>query len=157
MVVRFSALRTRPFYSQEILLVLIYVRGWVDPRAIVRSEGLCQWKIPMTPSGIEPATFRFVARPLNHCATAVPSVHLAGFILNRLYSDVLSTQHKKGPLSILGTRKVTCSTFQAEDPQLLVGTVQNLFPTAIWIPAFVHPLLWRYSAWRKAYRPSEAV
>jgi hypothetical protein len=26
----------------------------------------------MTPSGIEPATFRFVAQQLNHCATAVP-------------------------------------------------------------------------------------
>jgi hypothetical protein len=25
----------------------------------------------MTPSGIEPATFRFVAQQLNHCATAV--------------------------------------------------------------------------------------
>jgi hypothetical protein len=27
----------------------------------------------MTPSGIEPATFRFVAQYLNHCATAVPN------------------------------------------------------------------------------------
>ena len=26
----------------------------------------------MTASGIEPATFRFVAQHLNHCATAVP-------------------------------------------------------------------------------------
>jgi len=26
----------------------------------------------MTPAGIEPATFRFVAQHLNHCATAVP-------------------------------------------------------------------------------------
>jgi len=26
----------------------------------------------MTPAGIEPATFRFVAQRLNHCATAVP-------------------------------------------------------------------------------------
>jgi len=28
----------------------------------------------MTPSGIEQATFRFVAQRLNHCATAVPKV-----------------------------------------------------------------------------------
>jgi hypothetical protein len=26
----------------------------------------------MTPSGIKPATFQFVAQYLNHCATAVP-------------------------------------------------------------------------------------
>jgi len=29
-------------------------------------------KNPITPAGIEPATFRFVAQHLNHCATAVP-------------------------------------------------------------------------------------
>ena len=28
-------------------------------------------KNPLTPGGIEPATFRFVAQHLNHCATAV--------------------------------------------------------------------------------------
>jgi len=33
---------------------------------------LCHCKIPMTPAEIEPATFRFVAQHLNHCATAVP-------------------------------------------------------------------------------------
>jgi len=31
-------------------------------------------KNPLTPAGIEPATFRFVAQHLNHCPTAVPLI-----------------------------------------------------------------------------------
>jgi hypothetical protein len=54
------------------MVVDISVRGWIDPRAIVWPEGVYQWKFPMTPSGIDPATFRFVVQCINHCTTACP-------------------------------------------------------------------------------------
>jgi hypothetical protein len=61
MPVRLSALSVgRPLLPGRSL-ILISVRGYVDPRAIVRLEGLGQFKIAVTSSGIKAATFRLVA------------------------------------------------------------------------------------------------
>jgi hypothetical protein len=64
-VARLSALCTCCLYSQEVSLIFISVRGLVDPRAVVRPEGLIQWKVSKTSSGMEPATFRLVVQYLN--------------------------------------------------------------------------------------------
>jgi hypothetical protein len=53
---------------KQIFLVLISVRGWVHTRDILRPEGLCRCKIPMT--------FRLVARCLNQPRHHVPHLHI---------------------------------------------------------------------------------
>jgi hypothetical protein len=53
MAVRLSALRASRPLPPGRFLVLISVRGLVDPRAIVRLEGLGKLKNPVTSSGIE--------------------------------------------------------------------------------------------------------
>jgi len=51
----------------------------------------------LTPAGIEPATFRFVAQHLNHCATAVP------FMKN--YDDGSQVEPKHVAVHTLMTRQ----------------------------------------------------
>ena len=68
-VVRLSASRTCRIYPPGVFLVIFFTRGWVDPRAMVRSEENMSLKNPVTPPGIDPGTVRLVAQCLNHYAT----------------------------------------------------------------------------------------
>ena len=66
-VLRLSVLGTDRLYPQEIPPVLIFVRSWVDVRAIVELEGLHHWKIPMILSKPRPSALYLSAS--TSCAT----------------------------------------------------------------------------------------
>jgi hypothetical protein len=64
MAVSLSALRAGRPLPPGRFLVLIYAKGWVDPRVTLWLEGLSQLKNAITSSGIGPVTFRPVAHTL---------------------------------------------------------------------------------------------
>jgi hypothetical protein len=72
MAVRLSALHAGCPVPPGGFLVLISVRGVVDPRAIMRLEGLGQLKNTMTLSGIKPMTFWLVAQCLKQLHYHMP-------------------------------------------------------------------------------------
>ena len=72
---RLSALRTGRLYPH----LLIFTTGWVDPRAMVWSEGNMSLKNPMTTPGNDPGTVRLVAQRLNHYATPGPVILLVAY------------------------------------------------------------------------------
>ena len=50
--------RPRRPVTEYFTFYLFLLGSWVNPKAIVRQEGLCHWKIATTQSGIKPVTSR---------------------------------------------------------------------------------------------------
>jgi hypothetical protein len=65
---RLSVLRTGRLYPRKYS----WYSYLLDAESNPGLEGLCQWKIAITPSGIEPATLQFVAQCLNQLRHRVP-------------------------------------------------------------------------------------
>jgi hypothetical protein len=70
------SLMHRPPLPPEMYLILIFNGGWVDPRAMERSEGDMSLKNPVTPPGIDPGIIRLVAQLLSHYATPGPQANM---------------------------------------------------------------------------------
>jgi hypothetical protein len=82
-----------PLPLQFILLVLIPVRGWVDPRATVWPERLCQWIILILPSRIEPTTSRLLAKWLNKLGHRMPPFYYLFYVFYFVYVNMWPIQH----------------------------------------------------------------
>jgi hypothetical protein len=80
------SLTHRPPLPPGMYLVLIFTRGWVDPSAMVRSEGSMSLKNPVTPPRTDPGAVRLVAQRLNHYTTPDP-IWCTGHLLTYEWSE----------------------------------------------------------------------
>ena len=86
----------RPPLPPGMFLVLIFARGWVDPRATERSEGDMSLKNPVTPPGIDPRTVQLIAQHLNHYVTPGPIQVVQTFVLLLFLNVSLLYESVKG-------------------------------------------------------------
>jgi hypothetical protein len=128
-VVRLSVLCT--FTPQEIFLVIIFGRGWVNPRATVWPVGLSQWKIPWTPVGNR--TCHLLA-----CSTAPqPNAPLCAPFL---YCDHIKTSVHKTKLRIF-------KIFYPLDSSTMELEITSKSKILLWNYRYLSKV-WKPSAWK---------
>jgi len=76
---RLSALRTGRLYPNKCSWYSFLLEAEPTPGPYCDRKDFMSAKNPLTPDGIESATFRFVVQHLNHCATAVPNYNTVCF------------------------------------------------------------------------------
>jgi len=85
---------------KDIVLRICPVRIYGSSTGLTPIQGLCQWKIPMTPSGIEPATFLLVAQCLGQlCHRVTPALQEQW--VNSDTALVTSTWSRKSVLGLM--------------------------------------------------------
>jgi len=77
---RLSALRTGRLYPKKYSWYSFLLEAESTQGPQCDQKDFMSMKNPLTPAGIEPATFQIVAQHINHCATAVPRYHLYGSV-----------------------------------------------------------------------------
>ena len=142
-----------PFTSQNIPLLFISVTGWVDPRAIVRPEGLSNWKIPKTPSGFKPSTYQPVAQCTVYMEEKRVLLTCNGKLMNwpncvsGPVSCMVSVKSEGFPVQLRGY-SFSVSTCYMESLMLLASYIWFIVTE---ISHFKVPLQLPFT-WRKAYK-----
>jgi len=76
----------------------------------------------MTPSGIEPATFQFLAQHLNHCATAFPP---ETWVLKENMANILMTFERKIMRKIFGRTRTDVGHWTINTNQEINGILKG--------------------------------